>query len=518
MYTIKFGCTRATLNTLGDVLVLMNANRSVNDSLPPLVEHIELTRDDEPLQVVKDSYGKYGVVQQGNAQEILKMMFEEVDRTYMRPDGVVRKPHQMRRAAWMAANAIGSASYNVYPCFTSEQRRQVCHYERPNYGERTGALSDFCEALFYDTYGFGHNGPAYDNSKQTNCRHEVHVAFALANGIDVPEDVLADYAISENGKVSNSAGDWFKPLLQFPRLRGAIPVEKFRTLYSVMLHSHLEFTTENIAGYIEMMREFDKPEPHYAEMDDFLYQKGVLQPYPDSDPKPAADLSLAVSPLALKIREHIINGMQAVQKDRADTERKKGNISLREYERTMRNIENEAKSFSLEGANRIAQAVADRNLPFLLQLLDGPDDHNNFTKRALREHLGFNLLNLKAAQRRAAIFTFCGYDAERRTAYENEITEKRRIAALEREKKDAIQQVEQARWQTTGGQLVSGKEYVDSAVAEGFTTISTRPKGRTVEYWLTNPQTGASKNILAKDGTLAYAQIVHGLPMNKQAA
>jgi len=61
--------------------------------------------------------------------------------------------------------------------------------------------------------------------------------------------------------------------------------------------------------------------------------------------------------------------------------------------------------------------------------------------------------------------------------------------------------------------VVSVAEYIDRCVSRGYTAISTTRKGAAKLYWLRNPETCHLTSLRVKDGSLDYAKLVHGLPM-----
>jgi hypothetical protein len=120
-------------------------------------------------------------------------------------------------------------------------------------------------------FGFRYAGPILDN-RQSNGRHEVHVAYALAAGKPVPQAVIDDYA-----SLSKFESDlqWAKPLLAVPELCGALPLAKLVPLSTVMRHSNQAITSDN-AALLAMVMGLAPKEPTTVQVDDLLYAKGLL--------------------------------------------------------------------------------------------------------------------------------------------------------------------------------------------------------------------------------------------------
>ena len=524
MYQISYdGITRAFI-TMGDLLVFMNEEKDADGAkafhpdreLRPAGD-IDVTINGMPVLCVRNAYGSYGIQQEGSAFDLLLQMLDEVELHYVKQNYAICSPHEMLRNQWAAVVAIGKAAYNVYPCFSAEQQHETREIESRNGDSYNAGLSSFCDNMFFKRFGYGHNGPAYDRSGQTNSRHEVHVAYALAAGKFVPEEVLAEYLANGEIQGKYDVKKWFKALLEFPQLRGRMPPEKLNVLSNFLAHEKLQLTVENIPEYVRLMAEVPD-DPTHVQVDDLLYSKGILPARSVDKPPVIVDLSTAFSPLALRIRQLIGEWRQHSETQRINAERSSGNISLRVFEVAKAQIERIVDEEPLEWANKMARALEEKNLELLLHFLDTPDDSNTISKKAIKEHYGLKLLGLKAKDRRDAIFTFCGYDSEKRRQYEQAILEQARKDNEIRASKEAENRASQSKWRMEDGKIVSGKEYVDLAFAEGYTCIATSSKGRAVQYWLKNPAKGALRNILAKDGTLDYARLVLGLEEERKAA
>lgn len=512
MYTLKFGDQCATFPTLAAVLGFMNQRSFAESTFA--IESITLQVEDRPLPIVRNRYGAYGILQEGSAKEIFDRMMHEIEQHYVRPEGLVLAPYQMSAEDWSAVVAVGKAAFNVLPCFTEAQLAESFGSTQSGGFTFTHRLSNYCEMRFVERFGWEHNGPPYDRSGQTNCRHEVQVAYALAAGKPVPEFVIDYYKRAVAAGRDFGMRYWFRAVLEIPTLRGRIPTEKLTVLCSVLGHAKIELTPENTESFVGLMGVLDAQAPTNVEMDDFLFTHGVLAPLPSERPqRDPVDLSAACSVLALGIRTRIAQGRLAAKIKRLDEDRASGNISKREHARASQDARSDVAYESLTWPNAVATAVEEKDLPFLLDALDTPDERNQHSKRAIQEATGVKLLGLKAATRRAAIFALCGYDEDQRKQYETDEASRKAHRILESEKKEAATRAAESRWRVDGGAIINGKEYVDQAVAEGFSEIEARKRGRATEYWLMNRAAGRLKNVRAKDGTLDYARLVHSLPV-----
>src|SRR5665811_390425 len=96
---------------------------------------------------------------------------------------------------------------------------------------------------------------------------------------------------------------------------------------------------------------------------------------------------------------------------------------------------------------------------------------SQITKKAIQEVSGLKVNGLKAADRRDAIFAFCGFDSERRAKYEKYVADKQSESQHAREAGCAKTKAENNKV-IFNGEIISAAEYVDRAIADGFTVIS----------------------------------------------
>lgn len=509
MYQIKIGETSIKqVSTLGDVLAFLNHRDYDFHALP--VEEVCVFRDNVPLKVVGNTVRKFGIEQEGSAQAIFEAMFKEIELFYVKPNDKVIPPYEMTRDQWNAVVAVRKAVAGDLPCFTAEQMREPCQYE----GKEEAFFSDatvtyLCDYLFRTRFGWNHNGPSYNGKGDVSAAHDIHVAYALAAGKHVPEWVLGDYRGPGKGTLGcTDKADWFTALIRVPHLRGAIPAEKLQTLVSILGWDKIEITNENVGDFIQAMKELPDDESRFIEVEDHLYAKGLIKPSTVLQISPPPQVE-AISQLAVNLREVLAEEQRQTQIKHINARRERKEMSLRQYEREMASANMLGRYDLLSYANKLAEAVEVKNLPYLLQTLDGPDDSNTWTKRALQKHAGLKVLGLKSAARTTAIYEFCGYGQEARAEYERKALAAADKARADRHEKDVIKLVESAWYELPAGGVLNGREFVDQAIREGFTEISTTRAGKSksLKYWLTNPSTGRSYPILKKNGTVDYAEI-----------
>lgn len=484
--------------------VLMDIVRTLNRAVPPTSEGISVTMDGLPLEVDVNPYGKRGVLQRGDAKEIAVRLLDEVDHAYIRPEGRVRQPWEMMPDEWLALVMLGGAAYNVYPCFTADQRAAV------------SGFGPYLDDEIYVRFGYGHNGPLFGKPKQSNSRHEVHVAYALAEGKPVPDDVIAWYkGLPTKG---GCVGEWFTVLLDYPEYRGKITAEKLATLAALLRNDGkmVVLTNENAPFFINLMGEL-QPDVTMTQMDDFMYQRGLLQ-VREAPLMPKAE-GVAYSPLADTLRTRLGLARKAKMIAGAHEAREKYGHTLRELHADLAQAELVPAAEAYGWANLVAEAVDKKDVAVLLSVLDTPDDANRESKKVIRETLGLKILGLKAAERRADIFRFCGYDDAQRAAFEQELDARHAAKKAADDEKSAREHAERATLQLgVGGEVVNGAEYVDRCIAEGFGCITTMRRGATTTYWLYNPASGMCRSINKANGTLDYARTVRKLEAHREHA
>lgn len=498
MYQLQNSSSTANLRTLCDVLVELNN---------PINKNARVFQSGVKMKVIQNSYGKYGVdlSGEGSVKDVFMRLFNEVDIHYVRTFGSVRRPEQMHSYEWKAFVALSDIFYGVCPGLSTDQRHEHFTWEKEGI-PKSGTVTAFLHDTMFERFGYGHNGPLYGPNRDSNSRHEVHVAFALAEGKDVPESVQSWYR--ERNQLTDSVGAMFPLLLFYPQLRGALPVEVISIFSSIAKHDKL-LDSYSITHLIEVMREFNG-RVSYSAIETHLYQKGILKL---RDPRTfeVCDLSGA-SEFALALRKALCDVQIQDSLERAEQRLKDFQISLRQYTEEVRDAKLYANAASIKYPNEMAVALESKNIEFLLSLLDQAGDSNITSKRLIREFYGLDVIGLNQTGRRKAIFAFCGYDQAMQNQYllgviENK-TENERVRLIENTKE--LAKKSQVRFE---GVVISVAEYIDRCVSRGYTVITTARKGAAKLYWLRNPETCHLTSLRVKDGSLDYAKLVHGLPM-----
>lgn len=508
MYQINLaGIQTFIARTLADVLVLLN-----DGSLPH--EDVSVFRNGLPLKIVLNGYGKYGIMQDGNVEEIFTAMLTEVDMYYIRPHGTVRQPFEMLPDEWKAFTSLGSAVFNSIPCFSEEQRRHQCLFINPNDEEKYGTIEYFSMRTMMQRFGYDHNGPLYGADRQSNGRHEVHVAYALAEGKAIPFAVLQWYQ-SHPAKVQ-SIGEWFALALERPEYRGSMSVDKLSALANLLKWEKIELTNENSPQFILLMADLPD-DATITQVDDFLYEKGMLKVRETTMSVAPCDLTQAYSPFAFVLRAMLGETRKQDAIALAHEQRNKFHHSLRNLHERMKEADLLPELESFHYANKIAEAIDKKDVGVLLACLDTSQEHNQTTKKAVYDTFGFKVNGLKSADRRTAVFVFCGYDSEQRIQYEKSVADKAADAQRKREITDVTETAENAKvsW---NGVVMSAKTYVDQMVECGFTVIAKTKKGAATLYWLYDAQLKSGRSIRKADGSLDYAKSLPGVTEHRQAA
>lgn len=491
---------------LMDVIVYLNSGKIAS------ICTIQVNGHGMQLDVVRNSYGKYGIQQKGmSAKDLIVRWIDEVDQHYMRRNGVLHQPWQMMPNEWEAFTAIGSAVYNVFPCLTTEQRMEQIAFEK-NDEMATGRAEYFLTCELLKRFGFGHNGPEYGNGRDINSRHDVHVAYALAKDKPVPEEIIDWYKTNKEMRFDLS---FFKVVLEYPEYRGHLPVKLLSTLCSITRNA-IELTSENAGYFISLLSSMPE-DSGFHEMDNLLYSRGVLKMEPIPE-RPAADPATAYNEFALNLGNRLVETRKKDLIEYANEESMKGRRTLREYHRELA-VANAQKCESFDYPNKMAKAIEEKNVEYLLEMLDRADDANVTTRKLVEEMYGLKTLRIKASDRRNAIFKFCGYSDIQRAEYERAREDERKAKQKEQELQDIKELAESAKYRVSGeSRCLNGAEFVDRYIEQGFNTIKSNKRGNAKEYWLSNEVTGVSVKLLKNDGTLDYARLVRGIPDYQRAA
>lgn len=505
MYVVTFGQRAETATTLAGVLYLLNEDR---ESRVPLrleettVRHVE--RGIIPLQRLPT--GKIAVRPCGTARSILAQIINEVDRFIVRADGKVLRPHEMSRASWGAVVAAGRLGCIPEEAIDLCQADAEPLFHTKDLFEGTGPfdMAYYVESEFHSRFGYGTSGPRYAPDQIPNCRHEVHVAYALLRGEKLRECVLNAYRGNE--RYGQFDLQWMHTLIAVPSLRGALTPDQTKALCHVMHHAKQPIDHRNAAKLVAIVRPL-RADATTVHVDDALYAAGVLAPHtlPAGRP-PLGESAVAVSPLAARIHQLITERQFSETMRRAAADRDAMDISQRQFDEIAHRATQTRATSGFDWANKIALAVLQRNVSMLLDVFDTAKDWNVDSKRALREVTGVDLIQCGAAQRRRRIFEMCNFSVDEQAAWESHAAIAKAQAATAHALEEAGKQAETTRVRIETGQVMNGREYVDFCIAAGFSQLQESSRGAARRYWIHNPLHRASRPLRAKDGTLAYAR------------
>ncbi|MDO8279344.1 MAG: hypothetical protein Q7T63_14600 [Burkholderiaceae bacterium] len=499
------------LNTMGEVLWELNGNGRYGHSpyKGDALHQVEVWKTDGNCFALRANTNHVGIAVDPaeDAAALLVTWVHELRPYATRADGTVKPPHEMRRAHWGALNMIGKTCYNVLPCFSGDQLRGP-YMASGKSVDLVGLMSN----LFQSTFGYSHNGPAYDAAGQQNSRHEVHVAAALARGAYVPQEVIQEYLELDASFASDLQA--LKPLLNKPYLRG-----KFRSmsLLQIVL-SVLRDTValdEAMADRLAVLLKGFHDGASYVAVDDTLYDAGIIGQRPALALPSPESLGTPLNAFAVKLRDHLVAWKR--RKELADLEMncKRMALTKRETDWQRARIAQLDKTEGYAWANRVAQALLDKNLPFLLDVLDGT--MNEASQRAVEAEFGVKLRNVKSAERRRAVFSLVGLVTDQEVEKAEQELEDARVKRMDarearREQERKATRVEATRARAANvsysleGKIITGAEFVDILFARGYTEIRTSKRGAAPAYYLQNPTTGSGFKMKRGDGTLNYAQ------------
>jgi hypothetical protein len=289
-------------------------------------------------------------------------------------------------------------------------------------------------------------------------------------------------------------------------LRGALPLAKLVPLAAVMRHSKRTITSDN-AALLAMVMGLAPKEPTTVQVDDLLYAKGILEahPLPEGYLKPV-DVGSPTCQFAEVLRRTLAGRARDNRLAELEKARKSGSISARRFQLDSQLAILDHGRQTHTFANEFAKAVQTADMSYLLSILDRPDDANRATKQAVREVFGIKLIGVRAAPRRRAIFQLAGMDAAQQAEWEALSVSQREARRVAREVARAREAAEMSRIRMQDGAVVTGAEWVDRTIAEGFSEIVSVRQGTSVRYALADPVRHVQVSLRANDGTLAYAR------------
>lgn len=447
----------------------------------------------------------------GHVQDIMDGLLGEVLPFARGEGGKMKQPWQMTASQWGAISILGSIAYGVVPCLNEQHFKQQCTLRNGG----TCSVEQYVSSELLAVLGYGHNGPVYDGH-QINSRHEVHVAYALARGDDVPNEVLQDYMTPE-GRYSSSDIHWMTVLLDKPFLRGRLSGTRLSMLMSLLRGERdgaMEITQENAPFLIKLMNSLPE-NVSFVDCDNLLYANGVLKVREMPPGRSLPDLGAPINVFAQDLREMQIANRVKTQRDYIDQEMSKGNLSQREKDFKESLLKDIPLWESFAWANKVVKAIEEKNLQLLLEMLDGTT--NDTTKRAIEKHYPVKLRNVSAAARRRGIFALighvtaeqvlvaeCTFKAEQlaRKQTEREENERKRIESRLEDSKEIAARIKIS----FKGVLMNGAEFVEKIIQDGFNQIASRKRGAVSKCIVRNAELGQFYELKRNNGTADYAE------------
>lgn len=494
MFTIKSGAFERCVFTLGQVLAVLN------DYTDPIPERARVEVHSQagrvPLAFTQRCQGKIGLHLPGNPKDVLEDLLHTELAQCAWPTGEVKQPWEMPRLNWEGLLSLHSLASGEFPGLDPELLTKAV--VEPGWQEHLGSVEYWLRLRFKQRAGYPHRGPELPWCG-TNERHELHVAGALADGKEVPQEVLEDYPSFVDPR-------WANLLLKRPEFRGRLTPDQLSALGIVIRGSALDVDTVEVEPLISHVHACG-PRPTHVQVDDSLYAAGLLSPL---EVRVAVPTDLAgCSQFVIDTRREVTERRLQEAEDYDTREHSLGRISQRELDRRRGNRAQEFLSAPIGLAKSLEEAIQSKNIAFLLDLLDQADGHNVGSKAAVEQHFGIRLKGVPAAARRRNIFQLAGFHAEAQKVYEAQqmqaLDERKAAKDVER----LIQRVSSVNYRLEDGSIVTGKEYVETLVTkERGIGIVDEPRGASRRYYMRFEGTQFVKQLREKDGTLAYARLL----------
>lgn len=502
MYEIFIaGTSHSRHGTFGEVLLQLN-DRQVGIRTAAPLEQVQVALGDilgGTTTTLRREYNHIAPVLDGigEPRDLIGRMLDEVMPFANTTSGAINEPHEMTRTQWGAISSISGIAYGVMPCFTHATRCVG------------GDLPQFMADEFRRRFGYGPKGPTYDGTGQCNDRHEVHVAYALARGRAVPDQVLQEYLA--NDELVATDIHWFERVLREPFLRG-----RFRSVDELvalgLIGKQRPLTEENLPALITALSALPR-DPSYVDVDNQLYAHGFVSLCPES-PLPAPDtLGQPVNEFAKRLHAELVKFKTKRSEKSLAEQVRKGKLTQRDMDQRQRAIDSIGPRESYSWANKVAQAIVAKDLPFMLHVLC--DNGNEASQRAVEREFGVKLRSVRAAERRRAVFGLAGHSSDedyQRAERNLEVENARRKAQAELAKDierlpgaKSFAAMHRVRFE---GEVITCDVFVEKLIARGYTEVVERPRGAARTYYLRKPEEGCMYGVKLADGTLVYARLL----------
>lgn len=519
MYTIKNSQVSVPCNTLIQVLALLNERYAPLDLVQyRATDPLRIEANDGrqwPVEFQPGSYLAYPLLHDGqHPLQWVDRLLIEVRLHVICPLGTVLRPQHMPRSVWNGLQTLLELTKGYGNMFTFEQRNATWSVD----GVAVNSLFSAYTRKFQTYFGYGPCGPERETMQTAS--HEWYVAQALLRGEDIDQSTLDEYATIDWVRAcSHREVDWIAHLLQRTHLRGMFSSGKHLN-FALSNEgkpdcSYKEITVENV-GYLAQLLNSLPSSAGWTEMDDLFYEKGILtvRDLPETDLPSLAD-GVPVDKLAEAVHVELIKNVRKAQADQLE-ERIKQGMSKREIEFTRRRIACVEREFSYSYPNKVATAVTERNIHFLIEILDS--SINVSTQRAIKRVTGIEIERKPSRERIREIFRLVGHgdDAQyqqARAAYDAQVV----TAAAAKQARVAIKEREQSRERLTAamktellkfdGKVMTKAAFIEWAIAQGHNRVTTEKRGAVPRYYLVNEK-GSGYQLKTKDGMLDYARLL----------
>ncbi|WP_027803323.1 hypothetical protein [Paraburkholderia dilworthii] len=183
MYQLSFAGLSLSIGTLFEVLAVFRTDARL---LALESSEIVLQHCGQPVRVIRHN-GSLTVRRPGTARDVFLSLLDEIDGAYFRPNGALQAAWQIRRSRWKLLYDAFDLTSTLRLIISSEQIDAAAN------GQGHIGLHELLQSECERRFGFRYAGPEYGHTRHLNGRHEVHVAYALAEGWPVPEAVLDEY-------------------------------------------------------------------------------------------------------------------------------------------------------------------------------------------------------------------------------------------------------------------------------------------------------------------------------------
>lgn len=360
---------------------------------------------------VTETDGRFAIRAPGNAPDLLRLMLNEVRTEYFLEGSRQREPHEVEAPHWrLLTNAVVLARY--YPKrLLSFSQIDACHFVG-------GSVMAFADSAMMEVFGFGLYGPIGESDQEPSLLYRHHLGQALLANRPIPSHVLSSYTIERD---ATGRADWVALLVAVPALRGRVSYAHVCFLAEMVQKGDITINSDNTDRLVLVLKRASS-EASAVELDDLLFDAGLLHVGEVSDLYiPSRYVGVPVSPIAEAVQRHLAEEKLSQNAKRVNADRLNGGRSKRSILSGNRYDEARYKECSWRWANDAARAIAIRNMPWLLSVLDQPDSGNRGIKLGLQETLGVTLLGLRASERRRAVFAMCGFDVSQQSRIECEL-------------------------------------------------------------------------------------------------